>query len=446
MRAASQLLRLVYALIAFQAFSTSHSAADDWPGWMGPERNGAYKEQEIVESIPDEGLPIRWRAPVASGYSGPAVAEGKVFVTDYLKESGTSTNNAGGRDKLTGRERIHCFDSQSGESLWRVEYQRPYHLSYPNGPRATPTIDEDRVYCLGAEGDLLCLRTVDGHIVWRKQIPEEFETETPIWGYAAHPLVHGDLLYTMAGGEGSAVIALDKLTGEVRWQALTASSIGYCPPSIYTLGGKPTLIVWHADEIVALTPDTGEVRWSYPLKPRYEMAIAAPQLSGNRLFASGIGETAAMIELDEQGRPADTLWTGKPKIGVYSGNATALFEGDVIYGSDCGTGEFIAVDAETGEQFWTTFELTTGGDRRASHGTAFAVQHFDKHLIFAETGELIFTKLAPEGFLELGRMQVLEPTGDCFGRKVVWSHPAFAERSMFARNDEELVCVSLERP
>lgn len=433
-------------MIAVCLACTQVSRGDDWPQWMGTMRDGIYRETGIADRIPEDGLTVRWRAPVAGGYSGPAVAENRVFLTDYVVESGTSTNNPGGRDQMTGRERVLCFDAQNGDPLWTVEYDRPYHLSYANGPRATPTVDGERVYTLGAEGDLLCLHVESGDILWKKQLSEEFQAETPIWGHAAHPLVVGDLLICLAGGEGSVAVALNKLTGEVQWQALSASEIGYCPPTLYQLGGRDHLLIWHADGLNALNPLTGQLLWSYPLKPRYGMAIAAPQLHGNRLFASGIGETAVMLEITADGSPGRALWTGKPTIGIYSGNATAIFDGPTLYGSDCGSGAFIAINADDGERYWETFELTSQTERRASHGTAFVVKHEDKFILFAETGDLIFAKLAPTGFQELGRMHILQPTSEAMGRNVVWSHPALAQRCLFARNDKELVCVSLENP
>ncbi len=417
--------------------------ADDWPQWMGPARDGVYRETGIAKTMPIGGLPVLWRAPVAGGYSGPAVADGRVIVMDYVTASGTSTNNPGGRDAMTGSERVLAFDAATGRELWKVAYERPYNISYANGPRATPTIDGELVYALGAEGDLHCLQVATGEIVWRKQLAEEYQVESPIWGHAAHPLVHGDLLYCLAGGEGSVVVALDKLTGREVWRALTASEIGYCPPTIQRLGTEDRLVIWDADALHALDLQSGKVIWDYPLQPRYGMAINAPQRSGDLLYVCGIGETAAMIKLDGDGRPNETLWTGKPKMGVYGANSTPLFVGDTLYGSDCGSGEFVAVNARDGVQHWQTFALTTGGERRASHGTAFAVKHEERFLIFAETGDLIFAELSPAGFKELGRMHVLEPTSECFGRPVVWSHPAFANQCMFARNDKELVCVSL---
>ncbi len=419
------------------------AVADDWPQWLGSKRDSIYREQGIQQQMPADGLRILWRTPVSSGYAGPAVAKGRVFVMDYVTTKGESTNSPDGRDALNGMERVLAMDADSGKRLWTFEYERPYHLSYPNGPRATPTVDGNYVYTLGAEGDLHCLRVDTGDVLWRKQLAKEYPSETPIWGHAAHPLVYGDLLICLAGGEGSVVVAINKLTGEEVWRALSASEIGYCPPTIQVLGGKERLLIWDADALHALEPLTGEVVWDYPLKPRYGMSIAAPRLSGKLLYACGIGETAAMIELDDAGKPSRTLWKGKPQMGLYCGNSTPIFDGAVIYGADCGTGEFIAVEAQTGKQTWTTFALTTGGERRASHGTAFVVKHEQRYLLFTETGDLVFAQLSPQGFTEQGRMHVLEPTGDCFGRPVVWSHPAFANRCMFARNDKELVCVSL---
>ncbi|MEO8268184.1 MAG: PQQ-binding-like beta-propeller repeat protein, partial [Aureliella sp.] len=378
---------LLLATAVWGLMLANSASADDWPQWMGPQRDDVYREEGIVDRIPAAGLPVKWRVPVAGGYSGPAVANGRVFLTDYVIESGKSTNNSGGRDKMTGIERALCFAADTGKALWSFERPREYNLSYANGPRATPTVDDDRVYVLGAEGDLTCLRVATGELVWEKQLAREFKAETPIWGHAAHPLVHGELLYCLAGGPNSVAVALDKMTGEVRWQALSASEIGYCPPIIYTLGGREQLLIWHADSLNSLDPLTGKLIWTYPLQPRYAMAIAAPQISGNRLYASGIGETAVMLEMNADGSPGEALWTGKPKLGVYSGNATALFDGDKLFGADCGSGAFIAVNADDGERLWETFELTTGGERRAAHGTAFAVKHKDKFILFTETGD-----------------------------------------------------------
>lgn len=417
--------------------------AEDWPQWMGVNRDGFSRESGLIDQIPTEGLPVLWRASIGSGYSGPAVSNGRVYVTDYIAKSPEIKNDPGVRDVRGGIERVLCLDFSNGEILWKVEYDRPYSISYASGPRATPTVDGERVYTLGAEGDLYCLMAGNGNLIWRRQLSEEFKVETPIWGHAAHPLVHGDLLYCLAGGEGSVVVALDKLTGKTVWSALSASEIGYCPPSLAEINGSLQLIIWHADAICGLDPVTGETVWQYPLKPKYGMSIAIPRFKGTEMFASAIGDTAAMVQFDEKGQPAETRWQGRPKTAVYSANATAIWLDDAIYGADCQTGQFVAFSPENGERFWETFLLTTGGERRASHGTAFVIQNDWRTFVFAETGELFLARLSKNGVEEKGRMKLLEPTSECFGRPVVWSHPALANRCLIARNDKEIVCVNL---
>jgi outer membrane protein assembly factor BamB len=418
--------------------------ADDWAQWNGPNRTGEYTESGVIDSIPETGLKQLWTTSVGGGYSGPAVADGRVFVTDYVKESGEITNNPGGRDKLTGQERILCFELESGNLLWEHKYARDYALSYPIGPRVTPTIDDERVYTLGAEGDLLCLNVKSGDILWQRQLRDEYETETPIWGYAAAPLIYDNTLITLAGGEGSIVVALDKMTGNEIWRALSASEIGYCPPTLINAADTEQLIIWDADKLNALNPKTGEVFWQEPLQPRYGMSIAAPIQQGNLLFASAIGNVGKLFELNSSKPGITEVWEGTPKTAVYCGNSTPVFDGDYIYGSDCGSGEFICVNVSTGEREWATFEPTTGGDRRASHGTAFITKHGDQYFLMSETGDFIIADLSPEKYEELGRFHVLDPTNDCFGRAVNWSYPAYADQSLLIRNDNELVRYSLK--
>ncbi|MCC6508488.1 MAG: PQQ-like beta-propeller repeat protein [Pirellulaceae bacterium] len=420
-------------------------SGDDWPGWLGAQRDSVVRETGYVDEIPKEGLKTQWRVPIGGGYSGPAVAAGRVYVTDYQATSGKNTNNPGGRDQREGTERIVCLDANSGKEIWTHAYPRSYNISYSNGPRATPTVDGDRVYALGAEGDLICLSVSDGKVVWSKSLPTVYKAETPIWGHAAAPLVHGDLLYCLAGGSGSVVVALNKLTGEEKWRALTASEIGYCAPSIITVAGQKQLLIWTADELAGLDPLTGKVWWSAPLKPSYAMSIAVPRVVGNRLFASGIGEVGAMFELGADGRSIKELWRGKPKTALYSANAPALFEGDTLYGADCGSGQFIAAKASDGTRLWETFEPTSGGTRRASHGTAFIVRQGEHYWLLSERGDLILADLSPTGYKELGRAHVIEPTSDAFGRPVVWTHPAFSNRHAFIRNDQEIISVSLAK-
>ena len=147
---------LLASMVAASLFAGSSALrASDWPQWLGPNRDGVLPETGLVEKFPEGGLPAKWRIPVGLGYSGPAVANGKVYLTDYLKESGSTGNDPGTRRTLQGKERILCVSAETGEKVWEHAYSCPYEISYPSGPRATPTVDQDRVYSLGAEGDLI---------------------------------------------------------------------------------------------------------------------------------------------------------------------------------------------------------------------------------------------------------------------------------------------------
>ncbi|MBM4010409.1 MAG: pyrrolo-quinoline quinone [Planctomycetes bacterium] len=442
--------------LAAAAISLGHVArADDWPQWLGPARDAIWRERGLATAIPAAGLPLRWRVPVAGGYSGPAVAGGRVYLADYEVRTGELVNAPNDRSLRDGSERLLCLDAATGEVVWRHQADCRYSLSYASGPRCTPTVVDGRVYMLGAEGNLVCLDAETGRPLWGKDFKQEYSAPTPIWGFCGHPLVEGDLLICLVGGPGSVAVAFDRVTGAERWKALSASESGYCPPTIIEQGGTRQLLIWDADNLNALDPRTGRVLWSRPLKPMYGMSIMAPQVAdtslGRVLFASGIGRVAALYALAADGTGADVLWRGEPKSAMYCANSTPFIAGDTLYGCDCDTGALTAVALADGRRLWETLAATTGGDRRSKHGTAFLVRQAEtvagdptgstRAWIFSETGDLILARLSPERYQELGRMHLLEPTNECFGRDVVWSHPAFAGGCVFVRNDRELVCV-----
>ena len=173
------------------------------------------------------------------------------------------------------------------------------------------------------------------------------------------------------------------------------------------------------------------------------MSIIAPRQSGDFLFASGIGRVGVMLKLNDDKPGVTELWRGKPKMAVYSAEATPILEEGMIYGVDCHDGTLVGARIDDGERLWETREPTSGGTRRADHGTAFLVKQADRFFLFSETGDLIIAKLSPEGYDEISRFHAIEPTNEAFGRPVVWSHPAFAEKSAFIRNDKEMIRVDL---
>ena len=271
-----------------------------------------------------------------------------------------------------------------------------------------------------------------------------------MWGHAAHPLVHRDMVISIVGGEGSTVVAFDKDTGEERWRALSAGSQGYCPPTIITHDDVEQLLVWHPEAINGLDPQTGEVYWSQPLRPNWGGSIQAPRKRGARLFVGG-PSVASLYRLGQDGgKPTATpLWKGNPRSAVYPVNSSIVFTPEAIYSVDSGTSALTAVSIENGERLWeTTKPVLADPDKRGRHGTAFLVRHknTDTYYLLNENGELIIAEITPEGYREKGRTQVIEPsnTTNAGGtRDVVWSHPAFANKTLYTRNDEKLVAIDL---
>jgi len=427
-----------------QAPKEAGAVFGDWPQWLGPQRDAVWREDGILDRFPESGLEVKWRRAIASGFSGPSVAGGRVFVTDFLKESGAVTNRPSALEEVRGKERVLCLDAKTGKVVWEHAYDATYRVSYPSGPRASPVVSGGKVYTLGTDGDLLCLDAGKGSVVWSKRFQTDYGAKTPQWGHSAHPLIHQDLLICLVGGAGSIVVAFDKETGKERWKALSAREPGYAPPALAELAGKTTLLVWHPESLNALDPKDGSVFWSIDLPAASGMSITAPLVSGDRIYVSGIGTRPASIQLGEDGRSADFVWRGHARIGIVAGNSTPVLHDGILYGVDT-KGRLIASSFATGEQLWSTYKATTGAGR-LSYATLFLVRHGERWFLFNEAGDLILAELSEDGYTELGRFHVLEPTTATYGRKVVWSHPAFARRCLFARNDEEIVCVSLARP
>jgi outer membrane protein assembly factor BamB len=432
--------------------------ADDWPQWLGPKRDGVWREQGILQKFPPGGPKIRWRAPVGQGYSGPAVAGGRVYVTDLVLAPGAKQGNPFGKTPVRGTERVLCLDEASGKPLWKHEYDCTYAISYPAGPRTTPVVAGGKVYTLGAMGDLLCLDADRGTVLWSKNFVKDFRADVPLWGFAAHPLLDGDRLICLVGGPDHVAVAFHKDTGKVLWHALSAVEPGYAPPMIYEVGGKRQLIIWHPEAVNSLDPETGKVYWSVPFgrakmrgvrMVRAGLTIPTPRLDGDKLFVTAFYDGPLMLKLNGTEKPS-LLWQGLGRgenpdqtTGLHSIMPTPFIKGGYIYGV-CSYGELRCLKEGAGERVWETHKATAGKSLR--WGNAFLVEQGDQFVLFNELGDLILARLTPKGYDEISRANILEPTNKMAappGRLVIWSHPAFANRSVYARNDRELVCVSL---
>ncbi|HEY1377991.1 MAG TPA: PQQ-binding-like beta-propeller repeat protein [Gemmataceae bacterium] len=430
------------------AIAAPAARADDWPQWLGPKRDSVWRETGVLQRFPAGGPKVLWRVPIDGGFSGPAVADGRVYVTDFVTAGDRSAPASDKRQKLPGKERVLCFSAADGKPVWKHEYDCEYYVSYDIGPRCTPAVAGGKVYTLGAMGNLLCLDATSGSVVWQKDLKKEYGIKAPLWGFAGHPLVDGQKLFVTVGGDGSVLVAFDKDTGKEIWRALSAKESGYCPPSMIRAGGVRQLVLWTSEDIASVDPDTGKEYWSVPLKPAYGMSITAPRRWHDYLFAGGIGFKAALVKLAADKPAATVVWEGKQSTAVYPVNSTPFIEDGIIYGVDQ-PGCLRAVKLETGERLWESYKPVAGKDlptgTRFNSGTAFLVKNGDRFVIFSETGDLILARLSPKGYEEVSRANILAPTSPLpqFGRTVVWTHPAFANKCVYARNDKELVCVSL---
>ena len=408
--------------------------ADEWPQWRGPRRDGVWREEGVVRKFDTTQLPLKWRVPISSGYSGPTVADGRVYVTDRRVDPRQA-------------ERVHCFDWETGNALWSHEYDCEYRdVGYQAGPRASVAVDQGRAYSLGTMGHLFCFDAASGEVLWKHDCQTEYEIEMPTWGIASSPLVYDDLLIAQIGGANNAcLVAFDKATGQERWRALSDRA-SYSAPIVIQQAGRDVLVCWTGDHVAGLDPTSGELFWQHPFTPtRMVISIATPVLERGRLFVSSFYDGSLMLNVDENRLAVSEVWR---KLGpdeqhtesLHAMIGTPYLEGDYVYGVDS-YGELRCLAAQSGERIWEDQTATP----RNRWSTIHMVRRGEDIWMFNERGELLIARLSPEGFEELSRAKLIDPTVDQLSRRdgVCWSHPAYAYRHVFARNDKELVCADL---
>ncbi len=427
------------------------ACADDWPQWLGPQRDAVWRETGIVDTFPAGGPTVRWRMPLGGGYAGPAVAGGRVFVTDrVLPEGTTNPNDPFKQDAVAGKERVLCFNEADGKLLWTYEYACTYTISYPAGPRTTPLVADGKVYTLGAMGRLCCLDAATGKELWAREFTKDLNIHAPLWGFAGHPLLDGPRLICLAGGDGSTVVAFDKDSGKEIWRALSAKEPGYSAPMIYEAGGRRQLIVWHPESLNSLDPETGKLYWSEPFAVKVGLSVATPRKLGDLLFITAFYNGPVMMKLDASKPAATVLWRGtsnseKATDKLHSLMCTPFLEEGYIY-SGCSYGQFRCLRADTGERVWESLVPAGAADEKNKRwANVFVIKNGNRFFLYNEKGDLIIARLSPRGYEEISRAHLLDPTNRAGGRNVVWSHPAFADRCVFTRNDKELICVSLAK-
>ena len=402
--------------------------AADWPQFRGPNRDGNWDETGILESFPKDGVNIHWRHPVGGGWASPVVAGGKVFVFDVELT------------KPSARERVHCFDERTGKVLWVFAYKENYgewtfDPERGAGPTATPIVEQDLIYAVGANGYVHCLDVKTGMVIWEKNIGREYEVAE--MSCRPSPLIEGSLLIVFTGAKpGAALLALDKQTGKEVWKALD-DHVSNSSPIAITFGGKRQLIVWSDNSIASLNPTNGHTYWREPLVTSNNDSIATPVFQGNRLLVSGL-----MIELHADPPAASFRWPENrvPTRRILSNTSTPVWRGEYIFSAKS-SGELVCLEAATGKQLWSTNSVTKQKNGASINITPQGGAFF----LFTDEGDLIRAQLSLAGYREISRSHLIDPTWPFAGAKFVYAPPAFANRHIFARNEGEVVCASLDK-
>jgi outer membrane protein assembly factor BamB len=408
--------------------------AEDWPDWRGPRRDGTWTETGVIEKFPTEGIKVKWRTSIDAGYNGPTVSEGRVFVMDR-KELPTET------------ESVKCFNAETGSAIWSFVYDCKYEgIGYPAGPRASVIIEDSRAYSFGSMGNLHCFDKTSGKVLWKKDLKEIYKINMPIWGLAAAPVIIDDKIIIQTGGtNNSCIVALNKINGDECWTNLKDAA-SYSAPIIISQAGKKVVVVCTGENLSGLDPNTGNVYWQVPFFSKMSLIIASPVLYKDYIFVSCFYNGSLLVKIDSMNLSASKVWqrSGENENvtdALHCCISTPLLKNDLIYGIDS-YGQLRCLDLLTGNRIWE--DLTAVKKDRWAN--IHFVQNGNKTWMFNEHGELIISELSANGFHEISRAKLIEPTNGQLSRNgvgVTWTHPAFANKHVFVRNDKELVCADL---
>jgi hypothetical protein len=447
-----QLRKYTLCATSLVLLSTTLAAADDWPQWRGPDRDGVWHETGLITEFAGPQIESKWRVPVSNGYSSPTVADGRVYIMDRVAEHEI--------------ERVLCFDAETGAEIWQLGYKCKYtSFGYQDGPRSSVTIADGRAFSFGAMGHFFALDAATGKELWKKVPEKEYNVRLPVWGMASAPLVEEDMVIVQMGAkEGACVVALDVKTGAERWRALDDKA-SYSPPIIVKQGDQRVLVAWTGNNISGLNPKSGEVIWDMETPAeKVIINISPPIVAGDRMFLTAFYDGSYMMRLGFDDAPtAEQLWrrigrSERRTDALHSINSTPLFFDGHIYGVDS-YGELRCLEADSGDRVWEDQTAVP----RARWATIHMVRNEDRVWMFNEQGELIIAELSPQGFKEISRAKLIDPTDGQYSGTfssvtkegensdkpltnstgVVWSHPAYANKHVFIRNDKELICANL---
>ncbi len=388
------------------AFSSRTSIALDWYRWRGPDLNGISKETGWNSVWPKEGPPQLWKASVGQGYSAVSVSQGRLYTMGVVET----------------QETVWCLDARTGTEIWKQSY--PYLFEpkyYEGGSSATPTVDGESVYTLGQTGELNCFEAATGKIVWSKNIKAELGLKVGDWGFAGSPLVQDDLLILNVGSFGTAVA---KATGKLVWTT-GREATGYSSPVPFTIHGQRGVALFAARAVVGVDVKTGQELWRYPWKTDYDVNVADPIITGDRVFiSSGYKRGCALLEISG-GRPS-VIWENKNLRNHV--NSSVLLDGQ-LYGVDDDADKqplLRCVELATGEVRWTFKDFSCSALMAAD----------GKLIVMGGKGELMLVQATPAACQVLAKAQVLG--GRC------WTTPVLSNSRIYCRNSKgDLACLDV---
>jgi outer membrane protein assembly factor BamB len=400
MKSMRVLLLAIVALLCLVGQVMAQTTAS-WPQWRGPNRDGISKETGLLKQWPADGPPLAWKATGAGGgYSSVAISNGKLYTMGLRGD----------------REFVIAFDVATGKEAWATAHGSAFHNDQGDGPRGTPTVDGDRVYALGGNGDLTALDARTGKIAWTKNVLKEFGGENITWGISESPLVLDNKVLVNAGGPGASIVALNKSNGSVVWKS-QSDRAGYSSAIPLTLNGLTQVVFFTGQRAVGLDAKDGRLLWEYA-KPSNRTANAAtPIARANRVFiSSDYGTGGGVVEIKPDNK-AEELWFNKDMRNHHS---SSVLIGDHLYGF---SGSILtAMKFDTGEIAWR--------DRSVGKGSlVFA----DGHLYcFSENGVIGLVEATPAGYKEKGRFRIEQSS------RKTWAYPVVAGGRLYLRDQDTI--------
>jgi outer membrane protein assembly factor BamB len=396
----------------------------EWPQWRGPRRDGISRESGLNWDWTNSKPAVAWRTPIGAGYSSVIVSGGRLYT----------------QDRQAKNERVLCLSADKGALLWSHSYPTDYagFWSHDNGPRATPTVYDGRVYTVGATGVFLCLEAnpADGQakVLWQHNLLADFEADLPSWGVACSPLIEGRLVIVQPGGEKGSVVAFDRITGQLAWTALDDPN-GYSSPVAATAAGVRQIVAFTGERLVGLRPEDGKQLWDYPWVTSHKANIATPVVAGDTVFiSSDYGAGCALVKLSADGNgavKAEPVYVKRNKL-MRNHHSTCVLHKGLLFGCDTQDNTHIrlrCLDLVTGEEKWAT-----------PHLGKVSPLLVDGHILLQhEDGDLILIEATGEAYRERGRLSVFAE------KKEVWALPALAAGRLYLRNHKEVVCVELKK-